>query len=78
MTACESLPTVRGTPAAARAPAGPIPSARSRSVVGQRHTVEPLPAKQTHVVGGQVRGVHGGEPLVEGAGVVQHPVGVRP
>ena len=35
MTACESLPRVSGEPASRRARAGPIPSARSCSVVGQ-------------------------------------------
>lgn len=41
ITACESLPTASRAPAARSAVAGPIPSARSRSVVGQRQTVAP-------------------------------------
>jgi len=41
MTACWSEPRLRGEPASRRARAGPIPSARSRSVVGQMQTPVP-------------------------------------
>ena len=43
MTACESLPVASAAPASASRRAGPMPSARSRSVVGQRQTAAPAP-----------------------------------
>ena len=41
ITACESLPSESRAPASRSRRAGPMPSARSRSVVGQRQQVEP-------------------------------------
>ena len=43
MTACESLPVASEAPASSSRRAGPMPSARSRSVVGQRQAVTPAP-----------------------------------
>ena len=43
ITACESLPTASDAPASRSRRAGPMPSARSRSVVGHRQTVTPAP-----------------------------------
>ena len=64
ITACWSLPRQSGLPASASARAGPMPSARSRSVVGQKQTPVPVPPEQGDVVAGQVGGVHrgGGRP----------------
>ena len=46
-------------PASASSRAGPIPSARSASVVGHRQTPVPPAAEQRDVPCGQVGGVHG-------------------
>ena len=43
MTACESLPVASDAPASSSRRAGPMPSARSRSVVGHRQAVTPAP-----------------------------------
>ena len=45
-TAWLSLPRHSGTPAVASAPAGPIPSPRSRSVVGQKQARVPVRARR--------------------------------
>ena len=46
MTACWSVPRDSGDPASSRARAGPMPSARSRSVVGQKQHVGAGAAEQ--------------------------------
>ena len=63
MTACESLPSVSRAPASRRANVGPMPSARSRSVVGQRQHEHRRRAEQPDVGRREVGGVDGGEPL---------------
>src|SRR5450755_184645 len=57
ITALESLPSASAAPASSRRSAGPMPSARSRSVVGQ-----------PGVSAGEGGGVHGGEVLRQRAG----------
>ena len=67
ITACESEPSASGDPASRNARAGPMPSARSRSVVGHRHTVVRLAPSSVDVAVGEVGGVDGGEALAEHA-----------
>ena len=64
MTACESEPSAEPR-RVANAAVGPIPSARSRSVVGQMQQRRTGVREQLDVEVGEVRGVDGGEPLVE-------------
>ena len=54
-TACWSLPSESGAPASCSARAGPMPSARSRSVVGHRHT--PVPEPPSSAMSASVRWV---------------------
>ena len=62
MTACESLPSVRRAPASRRANVGPMPSARSRSVVGQMQHEQRAAPSSADVGRRDVGGVDGGEP----------------
>ncbi len=69
MTAWLSLPRLSGLPASASCGAGPIPSARSRSVVGQKQTPVRLVAEQPYVGVAEVGGVHCRGARPEHAGV---------
>ena len=75
ITACESEPRASADPASRSARAGPIPSARSRSVVGHRHTVVRLAPKHVDVGVGEVGRVDGGEALAEQAVPVEEADG---
>ena len=71
ITACESLPSDSDAPASLSRRIGPIPSARSRSVVGHTQQHEPRPAEQAHVVVVEMRCVHRGEVRGQRAGLVE-------
>ena len=73
MTAWLSLPRVSRPPASCSRRAGPMPSPRSRSVVGQMQTLVPVvPSSSTSSLG-QVRRVHDRGVRSEQVGLVQQP-----
>ena len=70
MTTCWSDPRRAGCRRRGARP-GPMPSARSRSVVGQKHAPVPVPPSRLDVVLRQVGGVDAGQVVAERAGLVE-------
>ena len=69
ITAWESLPSESEAPASTSGRIRPMPSARSRSVVGTDAAARARAAEQAHVAVVEVGGVNGGEARLERAGI---------